>query len=980
MLSWLMLVMFMLPGAEAQHFSFRWYGQDDGLNNLDVFRLIQDQSGFLWAATENGLFRYDGSGFRRFGIADGLRESMVIDVAEDDSGRIWATTQDHLYYFTGDHFHAVASDNTLRFGVGQRLAPLDASHILVLDNNALLVAQPVGGQWKLSPYFTGAQLAAHRELKQLHTVYVDRDRSLWLGCGPTICHVQDRRVEVLGAHEGVPEPAAWLAFYRDSHGTVWARSPHYVLALPAGAGRFVDRDIQPRSQAFFYGSGVLTFGEDRNGNIFTQSTTGLARWNGRCWQVFDASNGINLSDISTILRDRQGSLWFATRGHGLERWLGYGQIANWTVSLGLGNDIVWTMFRDRAGRLWVGDQVQVGLLDQGRVQRAPGFGKIFFQQPSGFAQSRDGAIWISSVPGFLLRYAAGARRFTHFARLPATIRLFADSEGRLWFCTRSGLYVIRHPDAHPRLEKIQVQGMAADSFNDAAEDAGGNIWFVSDHHLYRLANSRTGATAGDSWLQIPLENAMTRGGIRSLAAAPDGSLWLGGGLNALYHLNIEDGRAKVLQSLTTPELISTDIEFVRYDRTGLLWIGTDLGVEVFDGAHWRLLTTGDGLISNDTNEGAFFADTDGSVWIGVNGGLTHLLHPRQFFGNEDLKAVLTSATLGETPLSLTGGRNRWRWRNKPLDLHFTSPNYDREGSLEFRYRLLGLEPAWNKTGMHALHYAAVPPGDYTFEVQALDPNRRNASALVKLSFTIRPPWWKTRYFYLFLALLATALSYLVWRWRERRLLQEQAALKQLIALRTSELEAEKAELMAAREALEHQASHDALTGLWNRPAILEVLDREMSRARREHSNLLVVLADLDHFKQINDTHGHLAGDAILRDAAHRMAENIRPYDFMGRYGGEEFLIILPGFSEESRARLMQLHKAVSDKPFQFGGKAFHVTSSFGAAALDDNMMAVEDMVRAADEALYQAKDLGRNCIVFHARPGQPWPLIETPRN
>jgi diguanylate cyclase (GGDEF)-like protein len=277
-----------------------------------------------------------------------------------------------------------------------------------------------------------------------------------------------------------------------------------------------------------------------------------------------------------------------------------------------------------------------------------------------------------------------------------------------------------------------------------------------------------------------------------------------------------------------------------------------------------------------------------------------------------------------------------------------------------------------------LHYAAVPPGDYRFEVEALDPNRRNVSDVVSLAFTIRPPLWRTRWFYLIMAVLATLLSMLVWRWRKRLLLREQAALRELIAQRTSELEAEKSDLVAAREALLHQASHDALTGLWNRPAILEILEREMNRAHREGAQLAVVLADLDHFKQINDTYGHLAGDAILRAAARRMVENIRPYDFIGRYGGEEFLIILPGLSaEEPFSRLTQLHQAMSEKLFLYEGKSFTITSSFGVTSIDAAMMTIEDMVRCADEALYRAKDSGRDCIVFYSRTGQPNPLIET---
>jgi diguanylate cyclase (GGDEF)-like protein len=199
-------------------------------------------------------------------------------------------------------------------------------------------------------------------------------------------------------------------------------------------------------------------------------------------------------------------------------------------------------------------------------------------------------------------------------------------------------------------------------------------------------------------------------------------------------------------------------------------------------------------------------------------------------------------------------------------------------------------------------------------------------------------------------------------------------LEHLIGERTSELEAEKIELLATRETLHYQATHDALTGLWNRSAILDILRRELTHARVEGTALGVVLTDIDHFKKINDTLGHLAGDAILREAAQRMLNSIRQSDFIGRYGGEEFLIILPGLIPGGYStRLHRLQTAIGGEHFRHHDDFVRITSSFGVtwAYPDGEPVSVEELIHRTDEALYIAKAQGRDRIFFHGRPTPP---------
>jgi two-component system cell cycle response regulator len=170
-------------------------------------------------------------------------------------------------------------------------------------------------------------------------------------------------------------------------------------------------------------------------------------------------------------------------------------------------------------------------------------------------------------------------------------------------------------------------------------------------------------------------------------------------------------------------------------------------------------------------------------------------------------------------------------------------------------------------------------------------------------------------------------------------------------------------IVELHEELRTQANLDALTGAWNRRMILEIFQREIARAGREGTSLGVIMADLDHFKRLNDTLGHIAGDVALRETSRRMSTALRPYDSLGRYGGEEFLIILPGCDPSGAPAVAErVRHALAEVPVGTSSGMIRVTVSLGAATGEGASLDADALIRMADAALYRAKRGGRNRV------------------
>ena len=925
--------------AIAQQYTFRGYGQPEGLGNLSVICLVEDHSGFLWICTENGLYRHDGREFQRFGERDGLLDTTIHSAVVDPKGRLWVGTSHDLYLFDGQKFSAVRPHgHALSVAFGVRLASAPDNHLLAIDKESLLELFPAadGRSWDARPYFDEQQLQATPALAHLTSLYADAKGRLWLGCGVRICGVQSGQVNSWGEAEGVPEDE-WHSWTLDTQQRLWVRGLRHVLVLDSGAARFIDRDA-PHA-GLISGIFFAPIIDDGHGSIVTRTDAGLARWRENHWEEITLENGLPTTEISTLLTTRDGTMWLGVSGSGLWRWLGYDSFEAWTARRGPDRNPVWAVVRGADHTITMGSRSGCLHIDaRSRTAQPCGFDGLASGEIQVMARDEPGNLWVGTATGQLYRVAAGEHRAVHIADVALMRKLFVDSDGRLWICTNTNLQVIQRGSTRLTTEPVP-EGLG--EITDISQDDHGVLWIATQGGLLQRTNG--------VWLPLHLPTEAPEG-FASVVTTGHGWFWAAGASHGLMRLHVSGAKADFAQWQTAPNIADAAVYFTLIDRRGWLWLGTDAGIVIYDGHLWRKFDQEDGLIWNDADQNSVYADEDGSIWFGTSGGLAHVPRPEALLNDTKLDLRIAKLSVGSPPLDVTSGQRIPWQRDLSLDVHLQELNFGSAKKTHLKVRLRGLSDDWFPTRDFEFHYPALEPGQYTFEAIAENPDQQRTSALIRWDFEVLPPWWQTVGFRALMALILFGSLAAAWRWSVAR-----------IEMRRRTLERELKE----REALLERATRDPLTRLWNRQAILEILAREMHSAKANNKPLGIALIDIDYFKRVNDTMGHLMGDTVLRSMAEHIVKRIRVGDSLGRYGGEELLLVLPDAAPRAPfLPIERLQRAIARIPFDHEGVPFHITASFGVAWFAAGRDSPEDLIGRADEALYVAKDRGRDRVEY----------------
>ena len=770
--------------ATAEHYRFRNFGPDDGLNTA-VTQVLQDHLGFLWVGSGDGLFRYDGAHFQLFGKNEGLSSSSIRCLHESADGTLWVLTGGGLGRWKQNRFESVVT-GAESAGDWHAIGSSKDGKLYLGHDRGLAVGQvPASGP---VPRFSAP---AGAPTEPVFGIHVDDGGVVWFGCGQHLCVLDGRKVRVLGAAEGLP-PERWGGMLRDTKGNLWIRGVQHLYVLRPGASRFeaCDRGLPQSTNT------IMTILQDRDGDLLASTDLGLARAlrediatdptraNGR-WKLIGAGEGLEGDTVTTVYQDREDSLWIGLWGAGLARWSGHQEWQSWTIGDGLRSNVIWAVRRQPGGPVWIGTDRGLARMDGDSIRRT-------WTKASGLAGDKikavalgpDGAVWAGSLPGGVSRVgpAGDIQNYGVESGLTDThvIALFIDGQRRLWVSTSGGLFRSTSLGQRLRFERQSPPGTnESTTYFRFLGDRDGRIW----------VGSSAGLICWDGgWRRFGQRDGLRSDGVTHIAQTADGALWVAYREPTGMSRVTLTQTSLTVQHVTKQEGLPSDyVLFLGLDSQRRLWVGTDYGVAVQSSGGWTVYTHEDGLIWDDCAANSFWAEPDGTVWVGTLKGLSRFRPKVRSRVALPPPPAITSARFGPTVADVSAF-SEVPFRDRDFFVTFSGLTYLTEKNVQFRYRLVGLGEEWIETAQREARFLSLPAGSYRFEVSARVGGGAWNDPPATLSFRIVPPWWQTWWFRaLALGALAALITSLV-RARVGKVGEEHRRLEAAVRERTSELE------------------------------------------------------------------------------------------------------------------------------------------------------------------------------------------------
>jgi len=990
------------------HFGYVWIGGADGLVQYDGYNFVtyrnkpndetslssniiwdihEDKKGNLWIATDMGinLFSRDQANFTRFQKDKNNPASLVGNstrsIAEDAAGNLWIATIDGLSKFNAEK----ASFTNFLYRPEEKNS-LTSKELRTLrmdrDGTTLWIGHYARGLNRMNTV-TGEVTAYAYDVHdgkgmsygKLISIFQDKDGYIWLGTdGGGLNRLNPATGEFIYLTADIANPESLsqnvvTSIAADEQGNLW-------IATEGGLN-YLDRETLKFSRYFNNPNLKYSLGTSNLHSVFVDSNHDL--WVGNfpaginfldtsklVFRTYrsDPGNHNSLSNGSVLSIDEfpAGILWLGTDGGGLNRFdVGSEKFSRFPYNpdnpQSMKAQAILSLQHTADGSLWMGAwhgglnhfNPVTGEARQYNFTGAPG--DLANDNIWALCLDSKNNLWVGSIGGAVDLLPNNGDTFKNYhqqypgdSSFFVTWKVFQDSRGDLWIGTNDGLG--RYNPAKDRFEFFRhdpknPKSISFDVVLDITEDSEQRLWIA------------------------------TRGG----------------------GLNLFDRESETFTSLREKDGLPDDIiRSVKADNMGNIWLGSASGLTQFNPNTKKIVNYDEknGLQGNLFNFSSALKTSKGEMVFGGTEGFT-IFDPAKLTINNFVPPVVivdfqifnkhVPVNTAQSPLTKVISQTEsitLDYQQTVFSFSFAAMSYRNSEKNRFAYMMEGFEKDWNYVGSdrRIATYTNLNPGIYTFKVKASNNEGLWNQTGTSIRVRILPPPWKTWWAYLiYLLLFAGSLyAYSLSQRRKTRILEEK------VRERTDELNQKHQLLEEAYQQLEKISLSDPLTGLSNRRYLQKLIPMDVAKVQREYDDkvnsrspqkisldLVFFLLDVDHFKSVNDIHGHTIGDQLLIQFSHLLTKTCRETDCIVRWGGEEFLIV-SRFSDRAEAPMVaeRIRKAVEQHEFELGeGLVLRKTCSIGFACypfLHENprLLSWEQVISIADQALYAAKKSGRN--------------------
>ncbi len=978
------------PQRSLSQYAFDDWTVEHGLPQDRVNAVAQTADGYLWLGTMEGLARFDGESFASLGrhntpgLADNRVRALVRDAADD----LWIGTEAGLCRQRRRGFECWGARDGLAAGVVWALAPDGRGGVWVGTDGGL-------SRFK-DGRFTTWRRADGLPSDRVQALALAPDGALWVGTADAgLARFREGSFEIFGRAQGLVQREI-SALLVDRAGTLWVGGLDGSLErLERGAFR----PVWARHGAFRVNALV----EDREGSVWVGGP-GLARVRGERVDLPPAGHPLAQSQVMGLFEDREGSLWCGTYGAGLAR-LRDARFVGVTVADGLSSSYVKSVTVAPDGRVFVGTYGGgLNVIEDGRVKVVDVARGLPANEVRSVLVDREGAAWVGTTNGLARLEGERVRTWGTGDGLPGSTvhSLQLGPDGTVWIGTNGGLARWSGGRLTPW---GQAEGLPQAQVGPVLVARDGAVWVGTyGAGLVRLRDGQA--------TRFGEREGLLGQTVLALHQDSRGTLWVGSSDGGLARLTGE----RFLSFTTRDGLHDDGVFSILEDRQGQLWLPGNHGISRVSPADIERFTRGelpaipsvvygtaDGMPGRQCSGGSLpnaWQGPDGRLWFATSQGLALLDPARTPPVAQAPPVVIASARIeGRTfspplPTGVVLGPGEGR-----LEFRYAALTFLATERVRYRYKLEGFDRDWVEAGRRRdAYYTNIPAGQYAFRVVAASGDGLWNDVGATFALELRPRAWERRSVQALLAGGVLLLGLLLHRARVWRLEARDRELRQLVEERTARLreevarseqalhEGERARLGLERANLQLERANlqlrslsyvDDLTGLANRRHFNALLDEEWRRAARAGTWVALVLIDVDHFKELNDTLGHDQGDRCLVQLGQVLVEGLRRAgDVVARYGGEEFAVLIPGAQVVQAAVLAeQLRRRVEELGLrQPGSPGLAVTISAGAAACQPRAgESPEQLIKAADEALYAAKRAGRNRVSSADAPPEPPP-------